>query len=577
MSQTETVAVADAAPDPVAIVPAVDPQPPLCACGCGQATKIAPKTDSRWGHVKGQPMKYLPGHWLKTAASPTSEYREIPIGDIQTAPQVRKVFDQAALDELAQSIREHGVIQPLIVRPVDGAFVLVAGERRLRAAKLTTFERVPCRVMQLTDEQAAKLQLLENLQRRDLDAIEEAEGYDALIREHGARAVDLARELGVSEAHISNRRRLLRLPEDVRAEISRGNLAPATAMAVIALSAYPDVARRAAEVLQRDQIPSSRAQATVDAWLCNASVPGLGRIPVVELLKGRTAPWLCQAQCDHSQCPCRHELSGGYPEAKAVCLDPERYQQVEAAAAQPKPETSAAREAAPAGAVGDEPVTIWTQEGSYTQSQWEAEMREREAQRAAATEALNAQVRELGPREDLQTDHVALIAARLVFENDHRRDWSERLREFGCGLLIDTMTEDGAGDEDQQTRVLRWLAKQDVPTLLQIALMFAVEPLPARDCGLTDWWRQRCGVAAAQADPAEPAEPVVADPSDALNWIRSCPSSDANWQSALKRLTDDELKLTLGEQHTKDARRRLQAEARRRLQTPVPEPVAAEG
>ena len=529
----------------------------LCACGCGQATKIATKTDGRYGHKKGEPMRYLPGHGLKNAAPPQSEYRDVAVTEIRALPQVRHTFDQAALDELAQSIREHGVIQPLIVRPSGNPpssggepYVLVAGERRLRASIQAGLERVPCRVMELDEAAAAKLQLLENLQRRDLDAIEEAEGYDALIREHGARAVDLARELGVSEAHISNRRRLLRLPEDVRAEISRGNLAPATAMAVIGLSAYPDAVQESVTMLQDSNVPSAAAAKRVEEHLVYTH-------PVVALKKGTDMPWACRARADHSACPCRHELTKGHSYATAVCLDRQRYDQVEAAAKAAQPKSDA-----PEGPVETERPAPYD---------WEAEQRKRDEERAAATEALNAQVRELGPREDLQTDHVALIAARLVFENDHRRDWSERLQEFGFGRLIDTMT--GAEDGDQQARVLRWLGTQGIPALLQIALMFAVEPMPGRDCGLTDWWRQRCGVTAAQAEPEKPAAPAE---SDALAWIRGTPSSDANWQSALKRLTDDELKLTLGEQHTKDARRRLQAEARRRLQTPAPEPAAAE-
>lgn len=420
-----------------------------------------------------------------TAAAPLSEFQDVMIADIHVSPQVRKTFDQAALDELAASIREHGVIQPLIVRPVDPAgFELVAGERRLRASKLAGLAWVPCRVMELTDQQAAKLQLLENLQRKDLDPIEEAEGYDRLIREHGAKAVDLARELGVSEALISNRRRLLRLPEPVREEISRGNFAPATAMAVIGLSAYPDVVTDSVEMLQKCHTPSAQAAAAVEDRLTRVQ-------PVVALKKGVNMPWACNACADHSKCPCRHELTTGHSYAKAVCLDRERYKQLEAEAkaAQPEPE---------------KPNPTVERSAPYTYPNWEEEQRKREAALVAATEALSTEVRDLAPRKDLAQTHVALIAARLVLENDHRRDWSERMREFGFGLLIDTLADDGADDGDTQDRVLRWLSKQDVPTLLQIALTFAVEPMPGRDCGLTDWWRQRCGL------PVEP-EPTAAE------------------------------------------------------------------
>lgn len=141
----------------------------------------------------------------------------------------RKYFDEAKLQELAENIRENGIIEPLIVRhgpdePPDFKsylFELIAGERRLRAAKIVGLDKVPVRVMYIDKKQAAKLQLIENVQREDLNAIEEAHAYKALLDEHGYTQEQLAAELGVSQAHIANRIRLFELPYSVQQIISR--------------------------------------------------------------------------------------------------------------------------------------------------------------------------------------------------------------------------------------------------------------------------------------------------------------------------------------------------------------------
>lgn len=154
------------------------------------------------------------------------------VDHIAVVGNVRRRFDEEKLAELAASIREHGIIEPLILRRAperdDGRFELVAGERRLRAARMAGLEMVPARLMEISREQAAKLQLLENLQREDLDPIEEAEGLRRLLNEHGYTQEALARELGMSQPHIANRLALLRLPDEVREKVSRGAI-PATA------------------------------------------------------------------------------------------------------------------------------------------------------------------------------------------------------------------------------------------------------------------------------------------------------------------------------------------------------------
>lgn len=163
------------------------------------------------------------------------------ITDIEPNPvNPRKSFDQAALEELAASIREVGVLQPVVVVPAGERYRLVAGERRWRAAQLAGREEIPAIVREdLSREQEAQITLIENLQRRDLNPIEEARGLQALTRDHGWTQEALAEKLGVTQGHISNRIRLLELPEEVQDSISRGILSAAHGRALLTIKAVP--------------------------------------------------------------------------------------------------------------------------------------------------------------------------------------------------------------------------------------------------------------------------------------------------------------------------------------------------
>lgn len=130
--------------------------------------------------------------------------------------QPRKYFNEEALDELSESIKEYGIIQPLTVRKMGELFELVAGERRLRAAKLANLETVPCNIIDITDSESAEIALLENLQREDLNYIEEAEAYYNLIHEHNFTQDELAKKMGKKQSTIANKLRLLKLGESVR-------------------------------------------------------------------------------------------------------------------------------------------------------------------------------------------------------------------------------------------------------------------------------------------------------------------------------------------------------------------------
>ena len=150
--------------------------------------------------------------------------------------QPRRHFDEAALDELASSIRQHGLLQPILVRPLAGAadsYEIIAGERRWRAAQKASLHDVPVIIQTLSDTQALEIALVENLQRQDLSALEEAEGYQRLIDEFGHSHVELGGLVGKSRSHVANMLRLLTLPEAVKAMVQAGELSAGHARALV--------------------------------------------------------------------------------------------------------------------------------------------------------------------------------------------------------------------------------------------------------------------------------------------------------------------------------------------------------
>lgn len=149
----------------------------------------------------------------------------LPAASIQPNPmQPRRHFDTAGLEALAASIRSHGILQPLTVRQTEGGWELVAGERRLRAAKLAGLETVPCLVTAADDRQSALLALVENLQRRDLHYLEEAAAIAAYLRQSGATQEEVAVQLGRSPSALANKLRLLRLSPECRELLAAGTL-----------------------------------------------------------------------------------------------------------------------------------------------------------------------------------------------------------------------------------------------------------------------------------------------------------------------------------------------------------------
>lgn len=149
--------------------------------------------------------------------------------------QPRKTFDEAALDELADSIRQHGILQPLLVRPIaTGGYQLVAGERRWRASKRAGLKEVPVVVKELSDTETMEIAIIENLQREDLNPIEEAEGLQALIDKCGFTQEQVAVSVGKSRPAIANSLRLLKLPPEVRDMAKNGEISAGHARALLA-------------------------------------------------------------------------------------------------------------------------------------------------------------------------------------------------------------------------------------------------------------------------------------------------------------------------------------------------------
>ena len=166
----------------------------------------------------------------------SSRVRYIPINDIRPNPQQpRRRFDQDGLRELSESIAAYGILQPLTVRAQNGGYELVAGERRWRAARMAGLRQVPCLLARVDEEDAALLALIENLQRRDLDYMEEASAIARLLRRYGLSQQQAAEKLGRSQSAVANKLRLLRLEEPVVDALRRYGLTERHARALLRL------------------------------------------------------------------------------------------------------------------------------------------------------------------------------------------------------------------------------------------------------------------------------------------------------------------------------------------------------
>lgn len=190
-----------------------------------------------------------------TAGENSSGAVKINIDDIEpNRNQPRKVFDEKALGELSESIKQYGVIQPLLVRPMpDGSYQIVAGERRWRAAKEAGLTELPVTIREMSDDEAAALALIENLQREDLNPIEEALGLSQLIDNYGLTQEEASLRVGKSRPAIANSLRLLNLPEDIRNMVEDGKLSAGHSRALLSFSDEKEM-RRVADMIVNDGI-----------------------------------------------------------------------------------------------------------------------------------------------------------------------------------------------------------------------------------------------------------------------------------------------------------------------------------
>lgn len=217
-------------------------------------------------------------------ANKTSELKSLRISDISPLPgQPRTHFDETALDELAASIQARGVIQPIIVRPRgDARYELVAGERRWRAAQRAQLHEIPAIVRDLDDRAVMAMALIENLQREDLNPVEEARAYSRLAQEEGLTQAEIAKLVDKSRSHVANIQRLLDLPEDVLGLVAGGRLSMGHARALIGYADASAVARRASEdglsvrdverLVRRDRRPSLATPASSGSPGHNADI-----------------------------------------------------------------------------------------------------------------------------------------------------------------------------------------------------------------------------------------------------------------------------------------------------------------
>ncbi len=196
---------------------------------------------------------------------------QISVNEVRPNPyQPRKTFAMDSIDELSASIKEMGIIQPLVVRKMGSVYELVAGERRLRAAKAAGFATVPVVVKQYTDREVAQATLIENLQREDLNALEEALAYDQLLCDFNLTQEELAKRLGMSQSTVANKRRLLKLSDGVKDLLVAGALSERHARALLRLESQ-EVQATFATLAVKEDMTVKQLEEVVERFLSGES------------------------------------------------------------------------------------------------------------------------------------------------------------------------------------------------------------------------------------------------------------------------------------------------------------------
>ncbi|WP_075997659.1 ParB/RepB/Spo0J family partition protein [Salaquimonas pukyongi] len=229
----------------------------------------------------------------KHAARPESQRadRRVPIEQIRANPNnPRRQFSEEHLADLARSIAEHGIVQPILVRPIKGAdlggarYEIIAGERRWRAAQKASLHEIPVILREVEDKEALELAIIENVQRADLNPVEEAQGYQQLIDEYDYTQADLGNVIGKSRSHVANTLRLLKLPDAVRSMLSSGELSAGHARAVVTSSDPVGLANRIikdglsvrqAEALAQEQAGSEKPPRNLETKSLDLKAPDI--------------------------------------------------------------------------------------------------------------------------------------------------------------------------------------------------------------------------------------------------------------------------------------------------------------
>lgn len=231
----------------------------------------------------------------------------LKIGEIEpNKEQPRHDFDEKALAELAESISKHGLLQPILVRPlIGGGYQIVAGERRFRACRMAGITEVPVIIRELSESETMEIALIENLQRENLSPIEEAQGYKVLMDEHQFSQEEVAQAVGKSRSAVANALRLLHLPEEIEKMVSAGSLSPGHARAVLSVEEEKEQLALAQEIVKKDlsvrqaeklakkrktekKAPAQKPKLSYYSEVELALTEYLGKKVTVEPLKGKT-------------------------------------------------------------------------------------------------------------------------------------------------------------------------------------------------------------------------------------------------------------------------------------------------
>ncbi|MEN7972601.1 MAG: ParB/RepB/Spo0J family partition protein [Verrucomicrobiota bacterium] len=206
----------------------------------------------------------------KKRAAPEGGIREVPVNKVVASPwQPRNNFGAEALAELVDSVKVHGVLQPLLVREVGSKFELIAGERRLRAAQAALLKKIPIIVIEASDEKALEIALIENLQREDLNPIEEAEGYALLQKKFNLTQEKVAEQVGKARASVANTLRLLELPDNIRKHVAEDLLSVGHAKVLLSIDSHKEM-----ELLARRTIKEGLSVRALEKI-----IKKLGRLP----------------------------------------------------------------------------------------------------------------------------------------------------------------------------------------------------------------------------------------------------------------------------------------------------------